>query len=49
MISITVIGLGSLGIFYIGYYFGNQMGRTEPIRHHLAAIRENKKITPGKP
>ncbi|MDH5570237.1 MAG: hypothetical protein OEY89_00645 [Gammaproteobacteria bacterium] len=44
MLTITVISLGILGIFYIGYYFGNQMGRTESIRHHLAEIREHNQI-----
>ena len=45
MITMAVIGLGSVGIFYAGYYFSNQMGRTESVRHHLAEIRKNNQIT----
>ena len=41
MLSITTIGLVSLGMFYMGYYFGNQMGRTESIRNHLTEVRSH--------
>ena len=29
-----------IGLFIAGYYFGNQMGRTEFIRNYLASVRE---------
>ena len=40
MLALTIFG--SLGIFYAGYYFGNQMGRTESIRNHLAEVRKQR-------
>ncbi len=36
MLTFTVFGLVSLGIFYLGYYLGNQTGRTAHIRDYLS-------------
>lgn len=36
-VIITCLGIG---LFIAGYYFGNQMGRTEYIRSYLATVRK---------
>ena len=40
ILILAIIAIATPGIFYAGYYFGNQMGRTESIRNHLAEIRK---------
>jgi len=40
MLTFIVFGLVSLGVFYIGYYFGNQTGRTAHIRGYLSEARK---------
>jgi len=42
MLTFTVFGLVSLGIFYIGYYLGNQTGRTAHIRNYLSEARKQR-------
>ncbi|MCW9023432.1 MAG: hypothetical protein OQK73_02005 [Gammaproteobacteria bacterium] len=37
---LAFVVIGSFATFYAGYYFGNQMGRTESIRNHLAEARK---------
>ncbi len=37
---ISAILLGAL-FFWVGYYLGNQIGRTEHIRKHLQSARED--------
>ena len=37
---ITAILLGA-SFFWVGFYLGNQMGRTEHIRKRLQNVREN--------
>lgn len=39
MIFVIMTCLG-IGLFVAGYYFGNQMGRTEFIRSYLATVRK---------
>ncbi len=41
--AIVILTSLGIGLFIAGYYFGNQMGRTEFIRSYLAQVR-NKEI-----
>ncbi len=41
--TFVVLACLGIGLFIAGYYFGNQMGRTEFIRNYLAQLR-NKEI-----
>lgn len=43
MITLLTLTLAAGLIFWFGYYLGNQIGRTEHIRHHLAALREQRR------
>ncbi len=38
--TILLLSFVGLAIFVAGYYFGNQMGRTEYIRGYLAETRK---------
>ena len=38
--TFVIIACLGIGLFIAGYYFGNQMGRTEFIRGYLAAARK---------
>ncbi len=42
MLTFTLLAILSLGIFYLGYYFGNQTGRTAYIRDYLAEARRQR-------
>ncbi len=42
MLTFTALALISLGIFYAGYYFGNQTGRTAHIRAYLSEARKQR-------
>ncbi len=42
MLTFTTITLTSLGIFYIGYYLGNQTGRTAHVRAYLYEARKQR-------
>lgn len=39
--SILVLFL-ALGLFLVGYYFGNHMGRTHFVRNYLAEVRKSR-------
>jgi len=39
MLSIFLATLSALAIFFMGYYFGHQIGSTHHIREQLAKIR----------
>jgi hypothetical protein len=39
--TILLLGFVGLSLFLLGYYFGNQMGRTEYIRGYLAETRKS--------
>ncbi|MDZ7662161.1 hypothetical protein [Thiohalophilus sp.] len=39
---ILLLGLVALLMFRLGYYVGNQVGRTEHIRSYLAEIRQTR-------
>jgi len=42
MLTFTALSLICLGIFYTGYYFGNQTGRTAYIRAYLSEARNHR-------
>lgn len=42
MLSLVFITLCGLLLFVAGYYFGNQIGRTQHIRQHLSKVRKNR-------
>ncbi len=42
MLTFTALSLFCLGIFYTGYYFGNQTGRTAYIRAYLSEARKHR-------
>ncbi|MDH5602129.1 MAG: hypothetical protein OEY78_12600 [Gammaproteobacteria bacterium] len=39
MLSIFLVTLSALAIFFMGYYFGHQIGSTHHIREQLARVR----------
>ncbi len=41
MLPIFLTTLSGLVLFVMGFYFGNQIGRTRHIREELAKIRTN--------
>lgn len=43
MLTFTILGLVCLGIFYTGYYFGHQTGRTAYIRAYLSEARKQRR------
>ncbi len=43
MLSIFLATLSALVIFFMGYYFGHQIGSTSHIRENLAEIRARNK------
>ncbi len=45
MLTFTALSLICLGIFYTGYYFGNQTGRTAYIRAYLSEARKQRRQT----
>ncbi len=42
MLMFTLLAFATLGIFYIGYYFGNQTGRTAYVRDYLSEARKQR-------
>jgi hypothetical protein len=41
--SILVLSLAlGTGLFLVGYYFGNHMGRTHFVRNYLAEVRKSR-------
>lgn len=42
MLTFAALSLICLGIFYTGYYFGNQTGRTAYIRAYLLEARKQR-------
>ncbi len=42
MLYFAIILVAGICLFSIGYYIGNQIGRTEHIRRHLEQAREAK-------
>ncbi len=43
MLTFIALGLICLGIFYTGYYFGHQTGRTAYIRAYLSEARKQRR------
>jgi len=44
MLTLALFGLASLIVFYAGYYFGNQTGRTAHIRAYLSEARKQRHL-----
>ena len=42
MLTFTALAFVTLGIFYLGYYFGNQSGRASYIRAYLSEARKQR-------
>jgi len=42
MLTFTVLAGVSLAIFYLGYYFGNQSGRSSYVRAYLSEARKQR-------
>lgn len=42
MLSIILTTLSGLALFFMGYYFGHQLGSTRHIREQLAKVRSDK-------
>ena len=40
--TFLLLGLVSLLMFRLGYYIGNQIGRTESLRNYLAETRQSR-------
>ncbi len=40
--TLLILALVGLLMFRLGYYLGNQMGRTEDIRDYLAETRQSR-------